>query len=300
VLLLAAAGSVLLGTLYPLFLDALNLGKISVGPPYFETVFVPIMTPLVFLMGVGPLARWREASLPDLAVRVKWAAVVSLITAALMPFVFGQWTPLVSLGLLCAFWIVFTLALNIWERVGRTHRNLLQRLASQPRGYHAMLLAHLGVAVFIVGVTLVNGYETERDVRMNVGDTVMVGGRTFTFDGVHDVAGPNYQAVRGTVRVSRDGRPVTTLHPEKRAYHVQEMTMTEAAISTGLTGDLYVALGEPLDGGAWSVRVYHKPFIAWIWAGCLLMAIGGFVGLFDRRYRLAARRETLPAAAAAP
>jgi cytochrome c-type biogenesis protein CcmF len=153
-----------------------------------------------------------------------------------------------------------------------------------------MLLAHCGVAVFIIGVTLVKGYETERDVRMAVGDRVTVGGYAFRFDGVKEVTGPNYRGARGAIDISRDGRHVEVLHPEKRVYNAQQMPMTEAAIDSGIFGDLYVSLGEPVSGGAWSVRVYHKPFVVWIWGGCIIMALGGFLALCDRRYRAAARR----------
>ena len=297
VLLLVATASVLLGTLYPLFLDALNLGKISVGPPYFDSVFVPLMTPAIFLMGLGPLARWKEASLPDIATRLKWALLVSLLTALGLPFVLGKWTPLVSFGLLLSLWIVTTSAVNLKARLASLGGSLRARLASQPRGYYGMLLAHCGVAVFIAGVTLVKGYETERDVRMAVGDSVTVGDYAFRFDGARNVTGPNYRAARGSVAVSRDGRHLYTMYPEKRVYNAQQMAMTEAAISTGIFGDLYVSLGEPVADGAWSVRVYHKPFVTWIWGGCLLMALGGVVALTDRRYRGSVRREEAPLAA---
>ncbi|MBI1988409.1 MAG: heme lyase CcmF/NrfE family subunit [Betaproteobacteria bacterium] len=290
VLLVAAAGSVLLGTLYPLFLDALNLGKISVGPPYFEAVFVPLMTPAVFLMGLGPLARWKEASLPELAVRLKWALAVSLLTALLLPLVMGRWTPLVAFGLLLGAWIIATSAVALKYRLSRHDGNLWARLRAQPRSYYGMLLAHCGVAAFIIGVTLVKGYETERDVRMAVGDSVAVGSYTFRFDGVQEITGPNYRGSRGAIDVSRDGRHVRVLHPEKRVYNVQQNPMTEAAIDTGIFGDLYVSLGEPVSGGAWSVRVYHKPFVTWIWGGFIIMSLGGFLALSDRRYRVFVRR----------
>jgi cytochrome c-type biogenesis protein CcmF len=299
VLLIAAAGSVLLGTLYPLFLDALNLGKISVGPPYFDAVFVPLMTPLVFLMGVGPLARWKQATVPDLWQRLRWALAVSVVTALLLPFAAGGWKPMVSFGLLLAAWIVATTAVNVRERSRGARGGIVAQLARQPNSYWGMIIAHLGIAVFIVGVTLVKGYETERDVRMSVGDTITVGGFTLRFDGTTEARGPNYRAARGTFEVSRNGEHVTTQFPEKRVYNAGGMPMTEAAIHNMLTGDLYVSLGEAVDGGAWSVRVYHKPFVTWIWAGCLLMALGGLLALSDRRYRVAVRSEARIAGGAA-
>ncbi len=290
VFLLVAAGSVLLGTLYPLFLDALDLGKISVGPPYFDSVFVPLMTPALFLMGIGPMARWKEASLPDLLVRVKWAFAVSVASALLLPLTMGKWSPMISFGLLLAFWILTTAVVNLRLRLAAVSGDLWSRLSSQPRSYYGMLLAHCGVAVFIIGVTLVKGYETERDVRMAIGDTVTVGDYTFRFEGVENITGPNYRAARGNVSVLQDGQTLRVMHPEKRIYNAQNTPMTEAAISTGLFGDLYVSLGEPVSDGAWSVRVYRKPFVTWIWGGCIIMALGGFLALSDRRYRRLARQ----------
>jgi cytochrome c-type biogenesis protein CcmF len=301
VLLVAALGAVLLGTLYPLFLDALDLGKISVGPPYFDTVFVPLMTPAIFLMGIGPLAQWKHATLPALALRLRWAFAVSAATALTLPFLIGQWTPLVSLGLLLAAWIVTTTVVNIRERVRPlVGASLVRGLAALPRAYWGMVLAHCGVAIFIVGVTMVKGFEVEHDLRMNVGETATLGGYTFRFDGTQDVTGPNYLAARGAFTVTQDGRAVTVMYPEKRLYTVQNQTMTEAAIDTGLWRDLYVSLGEPLDNGAWSVRLYHKPFIDWIWGGCLTMAVGGLWAISDRRYRLAWRRNEAAAPVATP
>jgi cytochrome c-type biogenesis protein CcmF len=207
----------------------------------------------------------------------------------------------VSFGLLLAAWIVAATAVSVRERVRNVRGGVLARFASQPRAFWGMTLAHLGVAVFIVGVTLVKGYETERDVKMAIGDTVSVGGYTFRFDGTREVNGPNYRAHRGSVDVSRDGSHVETLHPEKRIYHAQQMPMTEAAIDSGPFGDIYVSLGEPVADGAWSVRVYHKPFVTWIWSGCILMALGGILALVDRRYRVkVARPGAVPQAVAAP
>src|SRR6476659_9199669 len=293
VLLTVAAGSVLLGTLYPLIVDALGMGKLSVGPPYFNSVFVPLMVPAVFLMGVGPIARWKKASLPELAVRLRWAFLASVVTALLLPFVFGHWRPLVSLGLLLAMWIVTTAGLNIWDRVKSTSGqvNTFQKLRTQTRSYYGMHLAHLGVAVFIVGVTLVTGYQSEQDVRMDVGDTVNAGNYTFRLNGVTNVAGPNYRAARADIEVSKNGNVVNHMYPEKRSYIATENVMTETAIDSGLFRDLYISLGEPVSGGAWSVRVYYKPFVDWIWGGALLMAMGGGLALSDRRYALAARKQ---------
>ena len=293
VLLTVAAGSVLLGTLYPLIVDALGGAKLSVGPPYFNLVFVPLMAPAMFLMGVGPVARWKKASLPDLITRLRWAFVVSLVSAVALPFVFGQWKVLVSLGLLLAIWIAATIVVNLWERVRVTSGQLttFQKLRAQSRSYYGMQVAHLGIAVFIVGVTLVTGYQTEKDVHMDPGDTVDAGGYQFRFDGVSNVNGPNYIAGRAEITVSHNGQEIEKMFPEKRNYTASGNVMTETAIDSGIFRHLYVSLGEPAGGGAWTVRVYYKPFVGWIWGGAVLMAIGGGLAVSDRRYALAARKE---------
>ncbi len=301
VMFAAAAGSVLLGTLYPLALDASGLGKISVGPPYFETVFVPLMAPALFLMGIGPLARWKKANLPDIAARLRWAFAASLVAALAIPFAMGRWSPLVAFGILLAAWVAASGVVQLYEKVGNAANgaSAWARLRNTPRATYGMLLAHFGVAVFVTGVTLVKGYDSERDVRMEPGDIVELGGYTFRLDGVRDVQGPNYVAARAQIQVNRNGRPVTTLYPEKRIYTVQNMPMTEAAIDPGFTRDLYVSLGDSVSATAWIVRVQHKPFIDWIWGGCLLMALGGALAASDRRYRVAAKRQEPYAAAQA-
>ena len=304
VMFAAAAGSVLLGTLYPLALDASGLGKISVGPPYFETVFVPLMAPALFLMGVGPLARWKKASIPDLATRLRWAFAASLAAGLVLPFAMGRWSALVAVGLLLAAWVAASGVVQLYQKIRNAAggTSAWTRLRSTPRATYGMLLAHFGVAVFVTGVTLVKGYDSERDVRMEPGDTVELGGYTFRLDGVREVQGPNYVAARAQIQVDKNGRAVTTLYPEKRIYTVQNMPMTEAAIDPGFTRDLYVSLGDAVSATAWIVRVQHKPFVDWIWGGCLLMALGGAVAASDRRYRVAARRsqEQHAAAPAAP
>jgi cytochrome c-type biogenesis protein CcmF len=301
VLLMVATAAVLLGTLYPLVLDALQLGKISVGPSYFNAVFVPLMAPALFLMGIGPIAKWKKASLPELAVQLRWAAAVSLLLALVTPFLFGNFTPMVGFGLFMAAWIVATSAYTLYQRVqGQPLALWWPRLKTQTGSWYGMLLAHVGVAVFIIGVTLVGGYETEQDLRMDVGSTASAGGYDFKLLGLQDVQGPNYVAVRATFDVSRDGKRIDTLYPEKRTYTVSRMPMTEVAIDRGVTRDLYVSMGEPLEGGAaWSVRLYVKPFVNWIWGGCVLMSLGGLLAVADRRYRLKSRAAaTVPAGAA--
>ncbi len=304
VLLVVAAGTVLLGTLYPLLIDALALGKISVGPPYFNAVFVPVMAPVLFLMGVAPFARWKEASLAEIARTLRWAFAVAIVVAVALPFAYGSWTPLVGLGLMLAAWIVCTAVLNFIERVQHTRagQSFLTAAMKQPRHFFGMHLAHIGIAVFVVGVAMVGGFQDEKDVKMEPGDTVTVAGYTFKFNGVKGVEGPNYTAARGDVDLSVDGKFVRKMAPEKRNYHSSAMPMTEAAIDAGLLRDVYVSLGEPIDRekpeGAWAVRVYYKPFVDWIWGGCVLMALGGLMAMLDRRYRVKARSAaSLPAGA---
>ncbi|MCE1172062.1 MAG: c-type cytochrome biogenesis protein CcmF, partial [Azovibrio sp.] len=298
VLLAVATGTVLLGTLYPLLVDALALGKISVGPPYFNAVFAPIMAPLLFLMGVGPFARWKHASIAEIARLLKWALAVAGVVAVTLPFLYGSWTPLVGLGLLLATWITLTAVLHFVQRVQATRGDagFLAAALRQPRHFWGMHLAHLGVAVFVVGVTMVGGYEEEKDVKMGPGDTVTVSGYSFRFLGVQRVEGPNYVAMRGEVELLKNGKVDRLLHPEKRNYHSSMMPMTEAAIDAGLLRDVYVSLGEPIDRdqpeGEWAVRVYYKPFVDWIWGGCVLMSLGGLIAILDRRYRNVGRRGT--------
>ena len=302
VLLMVATAAVMLGTLYPLVLDAFGLGKISVGPAYFNAVFVPLMAPALFLMGVGPIAKWKKADLPELAVRLRWAAAVSLVAAVVTPFLFGNFTPLVGFGLLLAFWILATSAYTLFQRVkGQPLALWWPRLSTQTGSWYGMLLAHAGVGVFVIGVTLVGGYETEQDLKMEVGSSANAGGYAFKLVGLQAVQGPNYDAVRATFELTRDGRLVKTVYPEKRSYHRSSMPMTEVALERGFTRDLYVSLGEPLDGGrAWAVRIYVKPFVNWIWGGCVLMALGGLLAMADRRYRLKTRAaQALPRGAAA-
>jgi cytochrome c-type biogenesis protein CcmF len=279
VLFVVAMLSVLLGTLYPLLIDALGLGKISVGPPYFDTVFLPLMVPVVLLLGVGPLARWKQAEVPDLARRLRWAAVIAVVAALTTGWLAGRITLGATLGLLMSFWIVASIGTDLWERA-RAPGGL-----QLPRAMVGMVVAHLGVAAFAFGISMVRTYEIERDVKMAAGDTTELAGYVFTFRGLRNVRGPNYDALQGLVEVTRDGRPVATLRPEKRVYRAQRDTMTEAAIDRGVARDLYVSLGEPVGGGAWIVRLYYKPFVNWIWGGCLLMALGGALAVSDRRYR---------------
>ena len=297
VLLVVAAGTILLGTLYPLFLDALNLGKISVGPPYFEAVFVPLMIPLLLLTAVGPFLAWKNDSIQAVLGRLRWLALGAAVVAALALLVFKT-SVMVAVGVTLALWILFATLSQVVQRLAHAPAgaSLLKRISRQPRSYWGMVIAHAGIGIFVVGVTLIKGMESAQDASLHVGQSVTLGDYEFTFSALKKIQGPNYIAARGTFEVRRGADSITTLHPEKRFYTVQKMPMTEAAIDRGFTRDLYVSIGEAAPDGAWLVRVQHKPFVSWIWAGCLAIALGGALAASDRRYRMVARQR----AAASP
>ena len=291
VLLVATSATVLLGTLYPLLLDALDAGKISVGPPYFNSVFVPLMLPLALLLGFAPLGRWKRDEWRRLAAKIRWPLlVVVLASVALAIGTPATWAMAAGTGF--ALWIAVGVVLGVGDRIRHRRGASMRRVFGL--GFTGMTLAHLGAGVFIAGVTWTTGAGVERDVRLEPGESVAVSGYSFRFDGVAPHLGPNYRAVRGTVQVFREGRDgerYTVLHPEKRTYLAQEEPMTEAAIQPGFTRDLYVALGEPVGTeGAWTMRVQYKPLVRWIWLGPLMMAIGGLLAASDRRYRPSTRR----------
>ncbi len=292
VLLVVAAIAILLGTLYPLIMDALELGKISVGPPYFNAVFIPLTAPLAALMAIGVMSRWRKTSFKDTALRLKWVLLAAVVSGVLITMgQFGGITAGGVFGSVLAAWVIFSSLFVVYDRASKK-KNFVQGLRSIPRAFYGMTFAHIGVGVFIAGVTLTSMYSLEKDVRLSAGDTYELGGYTFHFDGIKSVQGPNYTAEAGIIEVSKNGEPLFTMHPEKRFYPVQRMPMTEAAIDAGFFRDIYVALGEPVGSeGAWAVRIYHKPYIRWIWLGALIMGFGGLLAASDRRYRLAARKE---------
>ena len=292
-LLSVAAAAVLLGTLYPLVIDALGLGKLSVGPPYFEAVFVPLMAPALFLMGVGPLARWGDAPAASLARRLRVAALAAGAGAA-AGAALVQASAGFAFGIGLATWITASGLVAMTERLRHAPAGTrLRRLGGSAGG---MLLAHLGVAVFVAGVTGVRHLHSEHDLRMAIGDEARVGGHVFRLEGLAQRTGPNYLALAATVRVSRDGETVAVLRPERRQYASSRMPMTEVAIDRGLWRDLYVALGDPLPPDALGIRIHYKPLVNWIWGGCLLMALGGLLAATDRRYRV---RQTRTAQGAA-
>ena len=292
VLLTVASASVLLGTLYPLFLDALNLGKISVGPPYFEAVFVPLMTPVVVLMMFGPFLRWKDDDFVAAVRKVAPAFIASVLIGFGVAWAVDHVTWRTVLGLALSAWVVLAsiqlLVVRLKERAGASAGS---RLRSITASWWGMWLAHFGVGIFIIGVTLVGSLDQNIDVKMKEGQRAELAGYTFLFRGALDADGPNYDAARGIIELSRDGRALGTLTPEKRVYRAQGMPMTEASLDIGVFRDVYVSLGEQLPDGAWIVSLYYKPFISWIWMGCLLMALGGVFAASDRRYRRLAARE---------
>ena len=293
VLLVAAAGAVFLGTLYPLFLDALNMGKISVGPPYFEAVFAPIMAVAVFLMGIGPRTSWQQANLAKVFKQLLPWFIVSVALGLLVPSLFGRWTAPVVAGTSLGLWALLTSVAYLVSRVrGSTSGSAWATLRSTPRSTYGMLLAHAGIGVFILGVTLVKGYETSSEMRLRVGDVTTLDGYSFRLLAMEKMKGPNYSGVRGTLEVTMNGAKIETLYPEKRLYTMQDSAMTEGAIYTSLFRDLYVALGEQISRDEWVMRIQHKPMVNWIWGGCLIMALGGLLAVSDRRYRLPLKSPT--------
>ena len=276
-LLVTACAMVLIGTLYPLLADALGLGKISVGPPYFALMFILLMAPLVLLVPFGALTRWqREQPSRPLAMLAPWL-VVALIAAAGAFFLAPQGAWKVAAGIFGAVWVAGGTLRFVWSRL-RANGRFTPEMAG-------MILAHLGIAVFLVGALLTEGLNRQREVAVAPGNHVTLGDYRFRFDGVDKVQGPNFLADRGTVTVFDGEQRIAVMHPEKRAYAAGGQVMTEAALIPGVTRDLYVALGEPLGDGAWALRVHVKPFVRWIWAGALLMMLGGFVTATDRRFR---------------
>ena len=293
VLLVVACAAVLLGTIYPLVIDALNLGKLSVGPQYFNAVFVPLMVPLLVIMVPGTVVRWRESNWGELLLRLRWVALAALGVGLAAPALAGEWSIGAAFGFFLAAWVVLGSVQHMvlrWRQPGQIGA-----------AYWGMQCAHIGLAVVVAGITGVKSYEVERDVRMGVGDVVTIAPYAFRLQGMSEVKGPNYRAVRADVEVLKNGQPIDRLYPEKRRYFSTAMPMTEAAIDTGFMRDLYVSLGDPIDGPTpqWSMRVYYKPFVPWIWAGVLLMVLGGALAAVDRRYRAAsARTEPMPAGVA--
>ena len=285
ILLMTALCVVLLGTLLPLVHKQLGLGSISIGAPFFDQMFLIIMTPFALLLGIGPLVKWRRDQFSAIRTPVIASVIIMLIAGFALPYLLQD--KLTASAVLGTMMTVIIVLLSLYEMHQRaTYRNTFWRgITKLSRSHWGMILAHLGVAMTVWGIAFSQNYSIERDVRMNVGDTVQIAGYDFTFKGISDANGPNYVGGKAQIDISRDGKYETTLYAEKRLYTVSKMPMTEAAIDWGFSRDLYAALGEKLDNNAWALRLYYKPFIRWIWLGGLFMALGGVLCMFDRRYR---------------
>ena len=285
ILLMTALCVVLLGTLLPLVHKQLGLGSISIGAPFFDQMFLIIMTPFALLLGIGPLVKWRRDQFSAIRTPVVVSVIIMLIAGFALPYLLQD--KITVSAVLGTMMTVIIVLLSLYEMHQRAkHRDsFLQGITKLSRSHWGMVLAHLGVAMTVWGIAFSQNYSVERDVRMNVGDSVQIADYDFTFKGISDANGPNYIGGKAQIDITRHGKPEATLFAEKRLYTVSKMPMTEAAIDWGFTRDLYVALGEKLDNNAWALRLYYKPFIRWIWLGGLFMALGGLLCMFDRRYR---------------
>ncbi|KJY83083.1 cytochrome C biogenesis protein CcmF [Vibrio galatheae] len=286
VLLIAALVVVLVGTLLPLVHKQIGLGSVSIGAPFFDMLFAWLMIPFAFLLGIGPLIRWKRDNLSSLKKPMLIAGVVSLALAGLFVVIFSEhFLFMAYLGWVMSLWIICLHGFELYERA--THRHsFVEGVKKLQRSHWAMMLGHLGLAVSIIGIAMVQNYSIERDVRLAPGEHIQIQGYDFHFSGLRDKDGPNYDGYIADFEITRDGKYINTLHAEKRFYTTARSMMTEAAIDRGFTRDLYIAMGEQLDDNkSWAVRIYHKPFVRWIWAGALLMAIGGAIAISDKRYR---------------
>ncbi len=287
----AAAATVLLGTLYPLFLDVLGAGKVSVGPPYFNGTFGPLMAPVLAAMVVGPLLSWKRGDLGEALQRLWLGAVLAAGAIALVLIYSSVKGVLPAIGVGAAVWIIVGALLELAERVrlgrapiGETWR----RLRRTPRSTFGMTTAHIGVGLVVAGVLGATVFKTESIQTMRPGDTVIVAGYGFTLDRVENVRGPNYAALRGVFRLSSDGKTFATVNAERRNYPVERSQTTEAGIHTTWAADLYAVIGEGSESGGWTTRLYHNPLVPWIWLGTIVMALGGAISLTDRRLRIGA------------
>lgn len=300
VVLVVATGTVLLGTLYPLIADALNWGKISVGPPYFNFFFVPLMCVLCLLLGVGAILNWKRMSMSVVARWLAVPGVLSLLLGGLLPLSLGESYSIgAAITIALGSWVILASVVDVLYRA-RNASNLWQGMRRLKISFYGMILAHIGVAFSVLGVGLNTVYSDQRDLRMAPGQTLEQGGYEYRFEGTEKVEGPNYVSDKGTIVILENGELYTTLHPEKRRYLSGGSIMTEAGIDASFWRDLYVALGERLKDDAWAVRLHYKPFVRWIWLGSIFMALGGLMAILDKRYRAVKlqRREASVAAGA--
>lgn len=295
IILVVATVTVLLGTLYPLLIDAAGLGKLSVGPPYFNAVFIPIMSVLFIVMGIGPLIRWKKAKKGELRKQITKPSIAAIGLGLLFPFVYaGDLNLMASFGMILALWVSLVVIKDLRNQA--KNKNGSYQFSRVTLSQWGMTVAHLGIAVTIVGVTLVSIYEKEVSVKLHVGESYTVEDYKVTFNGIKPVQGPNYSAEQGQLQVEKNGEFVALLKPERRTYLVQTMGMTEAGIDPGLFRDVYVALGDPLPEGAWAIRIHYKPFVRWIWLGAIFMGFGGLLAMLDKRYRRKKSKQTEPLA----
>ncbi len=294
VLLVVAMITILVGTLYPLFLDALGLPKLSVGPPYFSAVFVPLMLPLVILMGIGPIAKWRRVPVKELFGKLKVLLLLGVALGIILPLaIYRDTTVMTAVGIAAAAWAILTALYAVLRLVIKrdSSTSFAKACSKIPRAMIGMVTAHVGIGIFILGVVFTSSFSDQKETSAKFGEEIELAGYTFVLESVSGVQGPNYQAMRGSVNVTKQGSPVAMLYPEKRVYTVQTNPMTEPGIQTGVFRDLYVSLGEPLNENEWGFRIYYRPFIQWVWIGTLLMALGGLLGAMDKRYRTLAKAE---------
>ncbi|MEL0610384.1 heme lyase CcmF/NrfE family subunit [Vibrio echinoideorum] len=286
ILLIAALVVVLVGTLLPLVHKQLGLGSVSIGAPFFDMLFFWLMIPFSFLLGIGPLIRWKRDNLSKLIKPMLVSGLFSLGLSALMVTLLAdRFSGTAYTGWVMAFWIFFMHGFELHERA--THRHTFMKgLTKLPRSHWAMICGHIGLAVTVIGIAMVQNYSIERDVRLAPGESYQLEEYSFLFTGVRDKDGPNYDGYIADFEITKEGKYINTLHAEKRFYTTAKSMMTEAAIDRGVTRDLYIAMGERLDDNkSWAVRIYYKPFVRWIWAGSLIMSIGGVIAISDRRYR---------------
>ena len=286
ILLLVAMLTVLLGTIYPLIIEALNLGKLSVGAPYFNAVFIPVMTPLVIFLGFGVLSKWKQNNFIKFLRKMRALLISSVLIGVCIGAVFYTENQLKSIaGIVAALWISFTSLYSLFIKI-KDKKDKIIAFKVIPYSFYGMLIAHIGFAVSITGITITSQHSVDIHQRMKVNDKIEFADYKFHLKDLEILSGPNYQATEAVVDVIKKDQLITTLRSQKRIYTVRNMPMTEAGIDAGFTRDIYISLGEPLDDGAWSIRLYHKPFVRWIWLGAILMAIGGLLAIIDRRYRL--------------
>ncbi|MEP1213854.1 MAG: heme lyase CcmF/NrfE family subunit [Marinobacter sp.] len=286
VLLVAATLLVLVGTLYPLVLDYLDMGRLSIGEPFFSLTFSPLAIAAGLLLGAGIFSRWKKTDGGWLGRKLLWPLAVSVVVTAAVMVGYGEFKPWAFAGVFAAVWVSVATFWDLWDKSG-SKKGRLYGLRRQSRSYYGMVLGHLGLAITMAGATVVSNYGVERDVRMSPGDTASAGGYQVTFTEIGNRRGKNFTAEYGRFEVSdSNGRVVSTLYPEKRQYMVQRNTMTEAGIDAGLFRDVFVAIGERVSDDAWAIRLQYKPLVRWLWLGSLFMAAGGFLAISDRRYRI--------------